>query len=217
MKIINFILIVSGFFLWNTGFLLMNPPQTMGQGMGMMRRGSMKTMMKQMMPDQLPPGIAPEKLPEPDSSGAKLLQNYCAQCHDLPSPLMHSAQEWPEVFQRMLMRMQMMSGGMMMGSMMGIKTPTSQEETTLLAYLNRHSLHAADQQTLSGLNSQSGMLFQQTCSQCHALPDPKQHTPQEWPDVVSRMKQNMQLMKLPLIQPKEEALIVQFLQHAASQ
>jgi mono/diheme cytochrome c family protein len=130
---------------------------------------------------------------------------------------MHSAQEWPEVFQRMLMRMQMMSGGMMMGNMMRIKAPTSQEETTLLAYLNRHSLHAADQQTLSDLNSPSGMLFRQACSQCHALPDPKQHTPQEWPDVVARMKQNMQLMKLPLIQPKEEALIVQFLQQAASQ
>ncbi len=53
MKIINFILIVSGFFLWNTVLLLMNPPQIMGQGMGMMNQGSMKTMMKQMMPDQL--------------------------------------------------------------------------------------------------------------------------------------------------------------------
>jgi len=216
MKIINFIWIVTGFFLWNSGLLLMNPPQTMGQGMGMMNRGSMKAMMKQMMPDQLPPGIAPERLPEPDSSGAKLLQSYCSQCHDLPSPLMHSAEEWPEVLQRMLRRMQMMSGGMMMGSMMGIKTPTSQEETTLLAYLNRHSLHAADQRTLSGLNSSSGMLFQQACSQCHALPDPKQHTPQEWPDVVARMKQNMKQMQKPVIRPEEEALIVQFLQHAAS-
>ena len=217
MKTATFMWLLSGFFLWHSVLFLMNPPQIKGQGMGMMNRGSMKSMMKRMMPDQLPPGIAPEKLPEPDSSGAKLLQNYCAQCHDLPSPLMHSSQEWPVVYQRMLMRMQMMSGGMMMGNMMGIKTPTSQEETTLLAYLNRHSLQAADQRTLSGINSPSGKLFQQACSQCHALPDPKQHTSQEWPDVVARMNQNMRLMNKPLIQPKEEALIVQFLQHAASQ
>jgi hypothetical protein len=61
------------------------------------------------------------------------------------------------------------------------------------------------------------MAFLQTCAQCHALPDPKQHSTQEWPDVVARMKQNMQQMQKPVIQPKEEALIVQFLQHAASQ
>jgi len=33
--------------------------------------------------------------------------------------------------------------------------------------------------------------FMLSCSRCHALPDPGQHTAQDWPAVVSRMQQHM--------------------------
>ena len=104
-----------------------------------------------------------------------------------------------------------------MGRMIKIEAPSLQEGTELLTYLKRHSLHAADQSKLEHLDTPSGMAFLQTCAQCHALPDPKQHSTQEWPGVTTRMNQNMEFMHRPLIQPKEEALIVKFLQLAASQ
>ncbi len=105
-------------------------PMPMG-GMGMMGRGGMKGMMKRMMGDQLPPGIDAADLPDPQSRGARLMARYCTQCHDLPSPVLHS--EWPKVFARMDRRMKMMSR---MGS---ILRPTNQERPVILNYLRRHA------------------------------------------------------------------------------
>jgi hypothetical protein len=41
------------------------------------------------------------------------------------------------------------------------------------------------------LKSESGKMFAIACSQCHALPDPAQHTAREWPAVVKRMEEHM--------------------------
>ena len=215
MKI--FIWIVSGFFLWYSGLLLINSPRVMAQDKEIESREAVRALVRQMVPENLPPGIAPEKLPEPNSLGAKLMQKYCIQCHDIFSPRMHSAEKWLSVFQRMSFHMQMMPRGRKMGTMIKIEAPSLQESTELLTYLKRHSLRAADLSKLKHLDAPTGMAFLQTCPQCHALPDPKQHTTQEWPGVTTRMKQNMQFMHKPMIQPKEEALIVQFLQLTASQ
>jgi hypothetical protein len=54
------------------------------------------------------------------------------------------------------------------------------------------------QQGYPDLNSSAGRLFAQTCSQCHALPDPRQHSAEQWPGVVARMEQHMRERKLPL-------------------
>jgi hypothetical protein len=61
------------------------------------------------------------------------------------------------------------------------------------------------------------------CTQCHALPDPRHHTRQEWPNVVERMKRHMawantvvgvdSLRTVPVL---ETAEIVRFLQRHAS-
>ena len=212
-----FIWIVSGFFLWYSELLLVNPSLVMAQDKEIESREAMKALVKQMAPVSFPPGIAPEKLPEPNSSGAKHLQKYCTQCHDLFSPRMHSAEKWISVFQRMSWHMQMMPRGRKMGAMIKIEALSPQEATELLTYLRRHSLQSVDQSKLEHLDTPSGIAFIQTCAQCHALPDPKQHSTQEWPGVTTRMNQNMQFMHKPLIQPKEEALIVQFLQLSANQ
>ena len=105
----------------------------MGGGM-MMDRAGMKEMMKNMMGAQLPPGLDPAFLPEPRSSGAQLLARYCTQCHELPGPGLHTADEWPSVADRMARRMRMMSG-----MMHDIEAPDNDELRTLVAYLQQHA------------------------------------------------------------------------------
>lgn len=63
-----------------------------GMGGGMMNGGMMMQT----------PGVSnPKDLPDPDSDGAKLLAQYCGQCHAPPSPTAHKAAEWPKVVERM--------------------------------------------------------------------------------------------------------------------
>lgn len=180
----------------------------------MMGGGNMKGMMQRMMGDVLPPGIDPALLPAPDSNDAKLLGRYCTQCHNLPGPGMHTAQEWPAVVDRMNRRMQMMSGhGMMM--MGNIEAPSESELQVLVAYLQKHAQKPIDTTQYTDLDTPAGRSFRETCAQCHALPDPKQYTRDEWPSVVARMKQNMVAMHKSV--PKEQVMkeIVAFLQHHA--
>lgn len=163
----------------------------------MMHSGSMngmREMMQRMMGDVLPPGMDPALLPEPKLDGARLLTGYCAQCHNLPGPGMHTAAEWPQVVRRMYGRMQMMSGGMMGGGMMDVSAPSTPELNTLIEYLQKHAQKPMDITQYPDLNAPTGKVFHAVCTQCHALPDPKQHTVIEWPAVVARMKKNMSIM-----------------------
>ncbi len=154
--------------------------EMMGPGMmgsGMMGPGMMGT---------FPPGIDPALLPELHSEGAHLLQVFCTQCHGLPGPGMHTAEDWPAVVKRMNMRMQMMGRmGMMTGR---IEAPSERELDVILDYLQRHAQRPIGPELQGALETKAGRAFQSICSQCHALPDPKQHTAQEWPAVVDRMK-----------------------------
>jgi cytochrome c5 len=171
----------------------------------MMDREGMKEMMKQMMPGMLPPAIKPEELPDPDSQGAKLTNRYCSQCHDLPSPRMHSAQEWPQVTSRMFARMSMMSG------MMGVENPSSGEEQTIVAYLKANALKSISPDALPAPRSKGALLFRETCSQCHSLPDPGFHRADEWPVIVGRMQANMRFMGRRVITENEKKEIVGYL------
>lgn len=137
------------------------------------------------------------------------MTTYCTQCHNLPSPKMHAAEDWPRVAGRMLARERMMAG--MRGMMMSVKTPTPQEEEVLLQYLKTHAMRALAPGTVPEPDSPGAALFQQTCSQCHALPDPKQHTASEWPAVVERMRKNMEVMGKPVILDKQRNEIVSYL------
>ena len=187
--IIGFALLLTGAVgLTTTGGSCYSMGNMMGGGMN---QGDMKGMMKDMMGAQLPPGIEPTELPEAQSNGAKLLVQYCSQCHDLPSPGMHSAQAWPSVVERMNQRMQMMSGRNMMGMMHDIKAPEDRELEVLIAYLEKYAQKPIDRSLYEDLNSTAGKTFSTICSQCHALPDPKQHTDDEWPAVVQRLVLNM--------------------------
>ncbi|HCA27802.1 MAG TPA: hypothetical protein DEP05_09255 [Betaproteobacteria bacterium] len=162
-------------------------PQMMGGPMHDPAGSSMRGMMQKMMGGRLPPGINPAFLPEPRSEGARLLQKFCTQCHKLPGPGRHIAAEWPPVVARMNMRMRMMSrmGMTMMGR---IAAPTEHEVDVITAYLEKYAQKPINPEKYPGLDSRAGKAFSFTCAQCHALPDPKQHTAREWPSVVERMK-----------------------------
>lgn len=40
---------------------------------------------------------------------------------------------------------------------------------------------------LQDVNDPGANLFLKTCSQCHDIPNPKTHSPEEWPGIVARM------------------------------
>lgn len=214
------LLVLGGAGVFVVGFLVscMMPMRGM-MGMddkkdrGMMDQEHMKEMMQQTMGGMLPPGIRSQDLPEPESQGAKLLSTYCAQCHHLPSPRMHTAADWPRVAGRMLMRERMMAK--MRGMMMQVKAPTSQDEEALLQYLKTHAMQALVPGAVPAPDSPGAALFQQTCAQCHALPDPKQHAASEWSAVVERMRQNMITMGRREITDREAKEITAYLGLAA--
>lgn len=152
-----------------------------------------ETVHGQMLRRILPPGPNPETLPEARSEGAQLLAKYCVQCHHLPSPAMHTPQNWPRIFDRMVWRMEGKGnmGDLMKDLMSGVQAPTADEKQALLAYLKRYGQSAIDPRQYPDLESPDGQAFEYACSQCHEPPDPKRFTAREWPGVVDRMKRHL--------------------------
>lgn len=155
----------------------------------------------------LPPeGLSAESLPEPASSGAQLLNAFCVQCHALPSPAMHAAQDWPSVARRMWVRIDMMHGDL------GTRTPTAADRIQLLNYLLANSLKVA-----GSLPPGRGRdVFEATCSRCHLLPDPQVHSPADWPAVVLRMERNMERMRIGGVSSEQAQQIVRYLETASA-
>lgn len=155
----------------------------------------------------IPKGLSPEGLPEPDSRGATTLVLYCVQCHDLPSPTMHTAQEWESVVNRMEKEMQQRRGGVLIRVMM----PPEKDWKILRSYLAKNAQKPLDKTNVSDLDSPQGQAFVTTCSQCHAAPDPLQHTPNEWARVVLRMKNNIVAAGKSLPDEQTVDMITEFL------
>ena len=79
-------------------------------------------------------GQTPEKngnqpLPDQQSKQEKLYQHYCSQCHALPSPRVHTAQEWPSVVARMKQTM----------ATQGKELPDNEQLEEILGYLQRYA------------------------------------------------------------------------------
>jgi cytochrome c5 len=154
-----------------------------------------------------PPGVTAADLPDPQSSGAQLVARYCAQCHELPSPAMHSATDWPSIARRMWLRSEGLS------SVLGVKVPTVGERFAVMEYLTANALK------VSGANLPAGQgreAFSQVCSQCHALPDPRMHSREDWPTVYARMERNMERMKVAPPTRTQTSDILLYLQMVAS-
>jgi cytochrome c5 len=173
----------------------------------------------------LPQGIAAAQLPDPDAPGARLVVRYCGQCHGIPSPATHSAADWEPTLRRMLMYMErehnmgaMMGRGMGRGRRMGMNraaVPTVDERGTLLAYLQVHGLKAIAADSVPASTDAGATAFTRTCGRCHALPDPTQHDPDEWPAVVARMRELMVQFKMDTVDAATGRQIAAYLQQAA--
>jgi cytochrome c5 len=149
-----------------------------------------------------PPGVAPGDLPSPASEGARHIATFCAACHNLPSPAIHSATDWPGVVRRMWLRMDRLP------STFGVAVPSVQQRQVMLDYLIANALK------VSGTNLPQGAgrsTFSQTCSRCHALPDPRQHSAADWPAVVLRMEERMDQMKVDRPSPEATQGILLYL------
>lgn len=171
---------------------------------------------------ELPSGVPADQLPSPGSRGARLVANYCSQCHGgIPSPRRHAAEDWEASARRMFRRMDHMEhmGGGMMGRMMNgrrgdVAAPTADQREAILAYLRDHAMKSAEERTLPV--GEGRERFRTVCTRCHALPDPGQHSPGEWPAVVERMRGHMEEMEIPEPSDEEASAIVRYLQTAAA-
>ena len=150
-----------------------------------------------------PPDVKPGDLPEPNSQGAQLVVQYCAQCHNLPAPVMHSATDWPGIARRMWLRMEWLP------PTLGVKVPTMAERFAMLDYLNANALRVSAANLPPGQGRET---FELVCSRCHALPDPRVHSPADWPTVFSRMQRNMERMKVAPLTGVQTSDILLYLQ-----
>ena len=89
-----------------------------------------------MMGGEMPKGADPMQLPDPQSTGAKLINHYCTQCHGLPTPILHSRIGWPPVVNRMGIRMEWLSNN---NSRMGIFAPSPDELKAITEYMQKHT------------------------------------------------------------------------------
>ena len=160
----------------------------------------------------IPKGLNPRDLPDANSHGATLLTLYCVQCHDLPTPLMHTAGEWPAVIDRMQRHMASHHSGMLAHVIM----PSQKDWRALRDYMLANAQIPLDRSRFADLDSEAGQAFVTTCSQCHAAPSPTQHTAREWPRVVLRMKAHMRNAGKQVPDVKATERVVDYLQrHAA--
>jgi len=153
--------------------------------------------------DVVPPGFPPDQLPAPGSEGARLLQRYCAQCHNLPGPGRHTAAQWRQVAPRMFLLMEVTQrfGGLLNE----LDTPQERERARLLAYLEGHALKPWSR------DEAPPAPYQSQCGGCHTLPDPAQHSAPEWNRVLARMQRNAEIMGKALPSASSLAAIRQFL------
>lgn len=133
---------------------------------------------------------------------------FCAQCHNLPTPAMHSATDWPSIVRRMWLRMEWLP------ATLSVKVPTMAERFAMLDYLTTNALKVSAANLPAGAGRES---FELVCSRCHALPDPRMHSPADWPAVFSRMQQNMERMKVAPLTRSQTSDILLYLQSTGTQ
>ena len=81
----------------------------------------------------IPGGLAADHLPDSQSRGAKLYASHCSKCHNLPSPRMHSARDWPARFEKMMDHVKVISA-----AAPDIKMPAESEKSEMASYLQKN-------------------------------------------------------------------------------
>lgn len=154
-----------------------------------------------------PPGVQPGDLPDPHTPGAQAVAEFCSGCHNLPAPTIHSATDWPGVVRRMWLRMDLLPAEMR------LPVPSPAQRHYMLDYLITNALQVSGAALPAGPGRET---FSTVCSRCHALPDPRQHSPDDWPTVVNRMTQRMTQMSVEVAQPGQVGEILTYLQGASA-
>lgn len=155
-----------------------------------------------------PPGLTPADLPDSGSAGAHMVVLYCSQCHGLPTPKAHSATDWPSVARRMWLRAEWLPADLQ------VRVPSMGERYVLLTYLTANALVTSDPASLP--EGPGRETFVQMCGRCHAVPDPRVHSPEDWPIVYGRMEQNMDRMSVPRPTGGQPAAILEYLRTASA-
>jgi hypothetical protein len=193
-----------------------------GEYAGELDRGTRWRMISSIGGGLPPADFGPENLPEPESRNALLLQAYCVQCHSLPTPRMHAADEWPILMRRMLMRVQTLENRMggplteeIAGEMAleGAKVtilPSPAELDTLLTYLQDNALPVVDPAEL-GTGPEVG-LYVRKCSICHDTPDPAAIRSADADAFLARMQANMVVSDVTPLTPDEFRRVFAFIE-----
>lgn len=156
----------------------------------------------------LPVGMTAAELPDQGSDGAETYVEFCGACHGLPNPAAHSATDWPAVLRRMWVR----SEGL--PSSYAVPVPDARQRILILDYVLAHALEVAQTELPAGPGRE---LFMAQCSQCHELPDPAQHSAQDWASVVIRMRQHMVQILRRSPEQREVQDIILYLERASQQ
>jgi len=129
----------------------------------------------------IPGSLTADQLPDPQSKGAALLASYCGQCHNLPSPRMHSTGDWPMRFEKMMDHAMLMAG-----TSPDVRIPVDKEKKELVSYLEKNGFRGLPANSLLRGEPQAFTVMW-FCSVCHAMPDPDQFPAKEWGKIVDRM------------------------------
>jgi hypothetical protein len=121
---------------------------------------------------------------------------------------MHSAVDWPIVVRRMWLRMEWLPDSL------AIKSPAPAERYEILQYLTANALKVSGAVLPEGRGRDA---FGLVCSRCHALPDPRNHSKQDWPIVFARMERNMERMKVAPPTGEQTEQILDYLQTTAAE
>lgn len=159
-------------------------------------------------PARMPPALQAGDLPRPASRGAQLLVEYCAQCHNLPHPGVHTADEWAGVTRSMYLLTEVTAR---FEGRPGLRIPGTAERASIDAYLAEQALRPLPQETLAP------GVYHEVCGDCHAAPDPALHSSAQWPAVFARMAGHRAAMsRVPLDPLKATQVLAYLSEHAVS-
>jgi len=166
-----------------------------------------------------------EDLPEQGSRAVGLQQAYCLQCHGLSSPRMHSADEWPILVRRMLMRgaalgsrlggprSEGMVDDMLMAGLRTAELPPAEDVDSLVAYFQRNAFPAAAATEIP--DTPDAALYVEKCSGCHDTPSPSAHPADEVRALVARMSAMGAMLGMEQLTADEQSRLVAFMQQSA--
>lgn len=153
----------------------------------------------------IPFSLTADQLPDPQSKGAALFVSYCSQCHNLPSTKMHSSDDWPMRFEKMMDHAMLMAG-----TSPGIKTPAGKEKEEIISYLGKNGFRGLPANSpLRGEPEAFSVLW--FCSVCHAVPDPDQFPATEWGKIVDRMNSYRKKQGREEMSNSDRKVIINFL------